>query len=329
MPEQTYLDAIRSGLREEMARDRSIYILGEDVAVGGPFGVTKGLAEEFGVGRVVNTPISEGTVVGLAVGAAILGLRPVVEVMFIDFITLAMDQLVNHAAKLHYMSGGQLRVPMTLRVQEGAMGSCGAHHSQSLEAWFLHVPGLKVVAPSNPADAKGLLKAALRDESPVVYVEHRGLYWSRGRVPEGDHVVPIGRAAVSRLGKDVTVVAFGKMVGVAQQAAERLQDEGISVEVLDARTMCPLDLETIVASVRKTRRLVVAHEAVKIGGAGAEIAAEVQQAAFNLLDSPVLRVGAVSAPVPASPVLEKEFVPGQEQIIDAVRKAVGWVRATT
>lgn len=328
MPDQTYLEAIRSALSEEMARDRSIYIFGEDVTVGGPFGVTKGLAEEFGTGRVVNTPISEGTVVGLAVGAAILGLRPVVEVMFIDFITLAMDQLVNHAAKLHYMSGGQLRVPMTLRVQEGAMGSCGAHHSQSLEAWFLHVPGLKVVAPSNPADAKGLLKAALRDENPVLYVEHRGLYFSRGPVPEEDHVVPIGRAALSRPGKDVTVVAFAKMVGVAQQAARQLEAEGISVEVLDARTMCPLDLETIVASVRKTRRLIVAHEAVEIGGTGAEIAAQVQQAAFNFLDSPVLRVGGASAPVPASPVLEREFVPGKERIVEAVRKAVGWVRAT-
>ncbi|MBI2359819.1 MAG: alpha-ketoacid dehydrogenase subunit beta [Deltaproteobacteria bacterium] len=329
MAEQTYLEAIRSGLREEMVRDRSIYVLGEDVALGGPFGVTKGLAEEFGASRVLNTPISEGTVVGLAVGASLLGLRPVVEVMFIDFITLAMDQLVNHAAKLHYMSGGQLRVPMTLRVQEGAMGSCGAHHSQSLEAWFLHVPGLKVVVPSNPADAKGLLKSALRDENPVVYVEHRGLYFSRGKVPEGDYVVPIGRAALVRAGKDVTVAAFGKMVGVAEQAARQLEGEGTSVEVLDARTMCPLDLETIVASVRKTRRLVVAHEAVETGGAGAEIAAQVQQEAFHILDSPVGRVGAVFAPVPASPVLEKEFVPSKEQIMKAVRQAVKWVRPAT
>lgn len=322
MAEPTYLEAIRSGLREEMARDHSICVLGEDVALGGPFGVTKGLAEEFGAGRVVNTPISEGTVVGLAVGAAILGLRPVVEIMFIDFITLAMDQLVNHAAKLHYMSGGQLRVPLTIRVQGGAMGSCGAHHSQSLEAWFLHVPGLKVVAPSNPADAKGLIKAALRDDNPVLYVEHRGLYWTRGPVPEADHVVPIGRAALSRPGKDLTVVAIGKMVGVALEAAKRLEADGVSLEVLDARSLLPLDLDTIVASVRKTRRLVVAHEAVESGGVGAEIAARVQQAAFELLDGPVERVGAVFAPVPCSPVLEKQFVPGPERIIEAARKAV-------
>ncbi len=194
MPEQTFLDAIRLGLAEEMRRDDAIYVFGEDVALGGPFGVTKGLAEEFGVNRMVNTPISEGTVMGLAIGAATAGLRPVVEIMFIDFITLAMDQLVNHAAKLHYMSGGQLKIPLTVRVQCGISGAMGAHHSQSLEAWLVHVPGLKVVMPSNPADAEGLLKAAIRDDNPVIFIEHRGLYWSKSEIPANDHIVPIGQA---------------------------------------------------------------------------------------------------------------------------------------
>ena len=192
--EISYLEAIREALFEEMRRDSSVYVFGEDVALGGPFGVTKGLSEEFGVNRLVNTPISEGTVMGLAIGAATAGLRPVVEIMFIDFITLAMDQLVNHAAKLHYMSGGQLKIPLTVRVQCGISGTMGAHHSQSLESWLVHVPGLKVLMPSNPADAKGLLKAAVRDDNPVVFIEHRGLYWSRGEIPAGDHLVPIGKA---------------------------------------------------------------------------------------------------------------------------------------
>lgn len=323
MAEQTYLEAIRDGLREEMARDPTVYILGEDVAVGGPFGVTRDLAQQFGEKRVVNTPISEGTVVGLAVGAAILGFRPVVEIMFMDFITLAMDQLINHAAKLHYMSGGQLRVPLTIRVQGGAVGSAGAHHSQIFEAWFHHVPGLKVVMPSNPADAKGLLKAAIHDNNPVLYIEHRGLYWTRGEVPEDDYIVPIGVATTPRTGRDVTILALSKMVSLALEAAEALASEGISAEVIDPRTLCPLDLETIAASVRKTSRLIVVHEAVQKGGAGAEIAAQVQEEVLDYLDSPILRVGAPFAPVPYSTLLEKQFVPGKEQIVDAVRKAMG------
>ena len=318
-----FLEAIREGLREEMARDAAVYILGEDVALGGPFGATKGLAEEFGANRVLNTPISEGAVMGMATGAAALGLRPVVEVMYIDFITLAMDQLVNHAAKLHYMSGGQIRVPLTIRVQGGASGASGAHHSQSLEAWFLHVPGLKVAVPSNPADAKGLLKSAIRDDNPVLFIEHRDLYWSRGDVPQTDQVVPFGVAAVRRAGADATVVAFSKMVGAALEAAETLSGSGISIEVIDLRSLYPLDLDTIVGSVRKTGRLVVAHEAVEAGGAGAEIAARVQEAAFDYLDAPVTRVAAPFTPVPASPVLEKLFVPGKDRIASAVRTLLG------
>jgi len=323
MPEQTYLEAIRAGLHEEMSRDASVYLFGEDVALGGPFGVTHGLAEAFGKNRVVNTPISERTVMGLAIGAALSGLRPVIEIMFIDFITLAMDQLVNHAAKLHYMSGGQLKIPLTVRVQCGISGTMGAHHSQSLESWFLHVPGLKAVMPANAADAKGLLKSAVRDDNPVIFIEHRGLYWSRGQVPGGDMTVPIGKASVLRDGKDVTIVATAKTVQSSIDVAEDLSRTGVSVEVIDPRTLSPLDIATIAASVKKTGRLVIVHEAVEQGGIGAEIASRVQQEAFYFLDSPILRIAAPFAPVPASPSLEKYFVPGKAQIIDAVRKVLG------
>jgi acetoin:2,6-dichlorophenolindophenol oxidoreductase subunit beta len=320
MPEQTYLEAIRAGLQEEMRRDSSVYVFGEDVALGGPFGVTKGLAEEFGANRTVNTPISEGTVMGLAIGAATAGLRPVVEIMFIDFITLAMDQLVNHAAKLHYMSGGQLRIPLTVRVQCGISGTMGAHHSQSLEAWLAHVPGLKVVMPATPADAKGLLKSAIRDDNPVVFIEHRGLYWSKGQVPDGDVVVPIGKATIVKEGIDLTIVALSGMIAPALAAAEELEAEGISAEVIDPRSISPLDTTTVANSVKKTSRVIVVHEAVEQGGIGAEIVAKVQQEAFYYLDMPVLRVAAPYAPVPASPPLEKSFSPDREQIIQAARK---------
>jgi pyruvate dehydrogenase E1 component beta subunit len=322
MPEQTYLEAIRAGLHEEMSRDPSVYVFGEDVALGGPFGVTKGLAEDFGVNRTVNTPISEATVMGIAIGAATAGLRPVVEIMFIDFITLAMDQLVNHAAKLHYMSGGQLKIPLTVRVQCGISGAMGAHHSQSLEAWLVHVPGLKVVMPSNPADAKGLLKSAIRDDNPVVFIEHRGLYWSKGQVAQAEDSVPIGKAAVLRQGEQVSVVALANMVGPALAAAEELSRAGISVEVIDPRTISPLDVETIANSVKKTSRLVVVHEAVEQAGVGAEIAARIQQEAFYYLDSPILRVAARFAPVPAGPTLEKSFLPGRGEIVAAIQKSV-------
>ena len=320
--EQTYLDAIRAGLREEMRLDSSVYVFGEDVALGGPFGVTKDLAGEFGENRMVNTPISEGTVMGLAIGAATAGLRPVVEIMFIDFITLAMDQLVNHAAKLHYMSGGQLKIPLTVRVQCGISGTMGAHHSQSLEAWLAHVPGLKVVMPATAGDAKGLLKAAIRDDNPVVFIEHRGLYWSKGEVSEGENIVPIGAAAVTRSGDHVTIVALANMLGPALEAADALAAEDISAEVIDPRSISPLDIDTIATSVKKTGRLIVVHEAVEQGGLGAEVVARVQQQAFFYLDSPILRVAAVFAPVPAGPSLERQFLPGKERIIAAVRQAI-------
>ncbi len=322
MAEQTFLDAIRGGLAEEMRRDSSVYVFGEDVSLGGPFGVTKGLAEKFGVNRMVNTPISEGTVMGLAIGAATAGLRSVVEIMFIDFITLAMDQLVNHAAKLHYMSGGQLKIPLTVRVQCGISGAMGAHHSQSLEAWLAHVPGLKVVMPANPADAKGLLKEAIRDDNPAIFVEHRGLYWSKGDVPSGDHVVPIGRAACVRSGDRMSIVALASMVAPALAAADELAAEGISAEVIDPRSISPLDVDTIANSVKKTGHLIVVHEAVEQGGIGAEIIARLQQEIFYYLDSPIRRVAAPFAPVPAGSTLEKEFLPGKERIVAAARAVI-------
>jgi len=322
MPELTYLEAIRAALTEEMRRDKSVYIFGEDVALGGPFGVTQGLAKKFGAHRVVNTPISEGTVMGLAIGAALAGLRPVVEIMFIDFITLAMDQLINHAAKLHYMSGGQLKVPLTVRVQCGISGTMGAHHSQSLEAWLAHVPGLKVVMPANPADAKGLLRLAIGDDNPVVFVEHRGLYWTKGEVPENDPPLPIGRANILRVGDRLTIVALSSMAAPAVAAAEELAQEGISTEVIDPRTIAPLDVETISESVRKTGRLIVAHEAVEQGGIGAEIVARIQQEAFYYLDSPIVRVAAPLAPIPASPALESAFLPAKESILAAARQVL-------
>jgi len=322
MPEQTYLEAIRAGLEEEMRRDPAVYIFGEDVALGGPFGVTKGLAETFGANRTVNTPISEATVMGLAIGTATAGLRPVIEIMFIDFITLAMDQLINHAAKLHYMSGGQLKIPLTVRVQCGISGAMGAHHSQSLESWLAHVPGLKVVMPANPADAKGLLKSAIRDDNPVVFIEHRGLYWSKGEVPANEQSVAIGKAALLREGKDLTIVALSSMVAPALAAAKELAAEGISAEVIDPRTISPLDIETIANSVKKTSRMIVTHEAVEQGGIGAEIVSRVQREAFYYLDSPIIRVAAPFAPVPASPSLEKRFVPAKSDIIGAVRRVL-------
>ncbi|HEY3522489.1 MAG TPA: alpha-ketoacid dehydrogenase subunit beta [Candidatus Limnocylindrales bacterium] len=317
------IDAIRSALRDELAADPSVVVLGEDVTVGGPFGATAGLVDEFGEARIRNTPISEGTVVGLAVGAAARGLRPIVEIMFIDFATLAMDQLVNHAAKLRYMSGGQLGIPLTIRVQGGASGAFGAHHSQSLEAWFAHVPGLRVVAPSTPADAYGLLRSAIRDPDPVLVLEHRALYWGRGPVDTGDAaIVPIGRAAVRRTGRDVTLISYSRMAQTALAAAELLAADGIEAEVIDLRTISPLDTDAIVESVRRTRRAVVAHEAVVPFGVGAEIAATIGERAFDVLAAPVERVGAPFTPPPASPALEAAYVPDAAAIAAAARRTL-------
>ncbi len=322
MSETTYLGAITATLAGALRDDPRVLVIGEDVAEGGPWGATAGLAEEFGVERIRNTPISEAAIAGIAIGAAQSGLRPVVEIMFIDFVTLALDQLVNQAAKAHFMSGGQLRVPMVLRTQGGAGQRGGAQHSQSLEAWLTHVPGLKVVMPSTAADAAGLLASAIADDNPVVYVENKTLYFRREDAGDGA-AIPLGRARVARPGRDVTVVALSRLVSESLAAADELAADGIEVEVIDPRSLVPLDLDTIVESVRRTHRLVVAHEAVAHGGFGAELAAQVQAAAFDELDAPVARVGAPFTPIPFSPPLEDAYLPGREDVVAAVRATLG------
>jgi acetoin:2,6-dichlorophenolindophenol oxidoreductase subunit beta len=322
--EITFVEAIRATLARAMREDERVIVLGEDVAEGGPYLATAGLADEFGRERVRNTPISEGTVCGAAVGAAQSGLRPVVEIMFIDFVTLALDQLVNQAAKAHFMSGGQLCVPMVLRTQGGSGQQGGAQHSQSLEAWLTHVPGLKVVMPSGAAEAAGLLQSAIADPGPVVFVENKALYFRRQPVPEPPEPVPLGRARTVRDGRHVTVVALSRMVDDALEAAERLAAEGIEAEVIDPRTLVPLDLETLAQSVRRTGRALVAHEAVAAGGFGAELAAQLQAAAFDYLEAPIQRVGAPYTPVPVSPPLEDAFRPTADQIVAAARLAMDW-----
>jgi pyruvate dehydrogenase E1 component beta subunit len=318
MPETTMIKAINGALAAAMRADERVFVLGEDVAEGGPYTATAGLAEEFGTGRVINTPISEAAIAGVAIGAAQSAMRPVLEIMFVDFITLALDQLVNAAAKAHFMSGGQLTVPLVLRTQGGAGQRGGAQHSQSLESWLTHVPGLKVVMPSRPADAAGLLASAIADPNPVVFIENKRLYFRKGEVDDPAPPVPIGEAVTLREGGDVTIVALSALVDDALEAADRLAAEhGIEAEVIDPRTLVPLDLGTIVASVQRTGRLVVAHEAVEHGGFGAEIAAQVQSAAFDFLDAPVVRVGAPFAPIPFSAPLEDAYLPGTNEIVAA------------
>jgi acetoin:2,6-dichlorophenolindophenol oxidoreductase subunit beta len=323
MAETTYIKAITGALAEAMRADDRVFVLGEDVAEGGPYTATAGLAEEFGTERVINTPISEAAITGVAIGAAQSGQRPVLEIMFVDFITLALDQLVNAAAKAHFMSGGQLTVPLVLRTQGGAGQRGAAQHSQSLEGWLTHVPGLKVVMPSRAVDAAGLLASAIRDPNPVVFVENKTLYFRREEVPERREPVPIGTAATLRVGRDVTIVALSRLVHDALEAAERLAaEDGIEAEVIDPRTLVPLDLPTIVESVERTNRLVVAHEAVEHGGFGAEVVAQVQAVAFDHLDAPIARVGAPFAPIPLSAPLEDAYLPGADEVVAAVRGLV-------
>lgn len=324
MREITFREALREALVEEMRRDTAVILMGEDIGKhGGSFKVTEGLLDEFGPMRVIETPISESGFMGAAVGAAMLGMRPVVEIMFADFLTISMDQIVNNAAKMCYIYDGEMAVPMVIRSPQGAGVRMGVHHSQNFEAWFAHVPGLKVVMPSTPADAKGLLKSAIRDNDPVVFLEHKLLYSSKGPVPEGEHLVPIGKADVKREGSDITVIATSLMVSRALAAADRLDREGISVEVVDPRSLQPLDEETLVASACKTGRVVIVHEAPGPYGAGAEIAAVVGKGAFGYLDMPIERVAAPFVPVPFSPVLEDFVMPKEEQIIAAVKTVLG------
>jgi pyruvate dehydrogenase E1 component beta subunit len=324
MSETTFVKAINAALAHAMRADESVIVLGEDVAEGGPYTVTQGLAEEFGTARVRNTPISEGAVCGVAIGAAQAGLRPVVEIMFIDFLTLALDQLVNQAAKAHFMSGGQLSVPLVLRTQGGAGERAGAQHSQSLEAWAAHVPGLKVVMPSSAADAAGLLDSAIADPNPVVFVENKALYFRREQVPDEPRPIPLGQARVLRDGEDVTIIATSRLVGEAARAAQWLAEDGIEAEVIDPRTLTPLDTDRIAESVRRTGRAGVAHEAVTSGGFGAEIAARLQDEAFDRLEAPIQRVGAPFTPVPVSPPLEDAYRTGAEQIHAAALTAIEW-----
>jgi acetoin:2,6-dichlorophenolindophenol oxidoreductase subunit beta len=320
----TYVKAITAALAAAMRADERVFVIGEDVAEGGPYTATAGLAEEFGAERVRDTPISEGAICGIAIGAAQSGLRPVLEIMFIDFITLALDQLVNQAAKAHAMSGGQLTVPLVVRTQGGAGQRGGAQHSQSLESWLTHVPGLKVVMPATAADAAGLLASAIADPNPVVFIENKALYFRREELDEDPPPpVPLGVARTVRPGRDVTIVATSRMLEEALLAAQELAGEGVEAEVIDPRTLVPLDLATLVASVQRTGRLVVAHEAVRFGGFGAEIAAAVGEAAFDYLDAPVGRVGAPFSPIPLSPPLEDAFLPGAREIRAAVRAALG------
>lgn len=321
MREITYAEAIREALRQEMTRDDSVFLFGEDVGTyGGAFGVSYGLIDEFGEERVRDTPISEAGIVGAATGAALVGMRPVAEIMFMDFTTIAMDQLVNQAAKIRFMFGGKAKVPLVLRTPAGCGTGAAAHHSQSLEAWFVHVPGLKVVMPSTPYDVKGLLLASIRDDNPVVFVEHKLLYKIRGPVPEEEYTIPLGVADVKRPGRDVTIVATSIMVHRALEAAETLTQEGVEAEVVDPRTLKPFDDETITNSVIKTGRVLIVHEACKTGGVGAEIAARIMDSeAFDYLDAPIKRLAGLDIPVPYNRTLERHMVPQVENIVAAVR----------
>jgi pyruvate/2-oxoglutarate/acetoin dehydrogenase E1 component len=324
--EITFAQAIREALAEEMRRDPRVVVIGEDVAEAGtPFKVLTGLVEEFGTARVIDTPISEAGITGIAVGAAMTGMRPVVDIMFGDFITLTMDQMVNQAAKVHYMSGGKMKVPMVMRTTLGATRRSAAQHSQSLHAWFSHIPGLKVAVPSTPYDAKGLLKTAIRDENPVAFFEDKLMYRLKGRVPEGEYTLPFGVADIKRQGTDVTIVATSSMVQVALEAAEMLAGAGLSAEVIDPRTTFPLDKATLIESAKKTSRAIVVDEGYERYGVTAEMAAVIADGAFYYLDSPVKRMGAMDVPVPFSPALEDLTVPTAEAVAQAAKAICGAV----
>ena len=321
MREISYAEAIREALSEEMRRDDSIVFLGEDIGVyGGAFGVSKGMYAEFGGERVRNTPISETAIVGCGVGAAMVGLRPVVEIMFSDFLAVAMDQVVNQAAKARYQFGGQFKVPLVIRTPSGSGTGAAEQHSQSLEAWFVHTPGMKVIAPSTPADAKGLLKTAIRDDNPVLFLEQKLLYRVKGEVPDGDYTIPFGKAACRREGRDITLITYGRMVARCLEAADSVKAEGIEAEVLDLRSLAPMDKDAIVSSAKKCGRVLIVHEACLTGGVGAEIAAIVADSeAFFHLDAPIRRCCGSDSPVPYNRTLEESIVPGIPLIADAIR----------
>lgn len=321
MREITYAEAIKEAMSQRMREDENVFLLGEDIGVyGGAFGVTNGMIEEFGSERIRITPISEAAISGCAVGAAMMGMRPILEIQFSDFITIAMDNIVNQAAKMRYMFGGKTQVPVVIRLPTGSGAGFAAQHSQSLEAWMAHVPGLYVVQPSNPYDAKGLMKTAIENNNPVLYFEHKLLYGTKGEVPEEEYEVPLGKASIKKEGKDITVVATGIMVNRSLEAAKHLEKEGISIEVIDPRTLVPLDEETIVESVKKTNRALVVYEGVERGGYGAEITSMIGESeAFDYLDAPVSRLGGKATPIPYNPALEKAAVPQVEDIIEKCR----------
>jgi len=323
MPEITYREALNQALREEMERDSTVFLLGEDVGLyGGSFKVTDGLLAEFGNERVIDTPIAEGSIVGMAVGAAMAGLRPVVELMTVNFALLAMDQIVNHAAKIRYMFGGKAKVPMVIRAPGGGGQQLAAQHSQSLEAYFLHCPGLKVVCPAFPEEAKGLLKEAIRDDDPVIFLEHEALYGSKGEVPEGKYTTPMGKAKIIKEGKDISIVSFSRMAVLGLKAAQELSKEKIDAEVIDLRSLNPLDIKTMLASIKKTGRSVVVEEGWKTGGVGAEIVSIIIENGFDYLDAPVKRVSGKDVPMPYAKNLEKLAIPQLDDIIAAVKDAL-------
>ena len=319
----TYRQAVAEAIAEEMARDPRVFLMGEDVGLhGGAFGATKGLFVEFGPGRVKDTPLTESVIVGAGVGAALTGMRPIVEIMYIDFMCMAMDSIVNQAAKVKYMFGGHARVPLTIRTAFGAGRGNAAQHSQSLETWLTVVPGLLVVMPSTPYDAKGLLKSAIRNDNPVVVIENKQLYGDSGHVPEDDYLVPIGKAAVRKEGKDVTLIATSHMCSFASSAVKKLSSEGIDVELIDPRTIKPLDMETIAASIAKTHRVVVVNEGPKTGGFSNEVSSKIMDTCFYDLDAPVLRVAAEDVPIPYNAILEAEVIPAEKDILAAIKKVI-------
>jgi pyruvate dehydrogenase E1 component beta subunit len=321
MPEIAIRDALRAAIRESMLADDRVIMLGEDIGTyGGTYSVTRGLLEEFGPERIIDTPISELGFVGAGIGAAMAGLRPCVEIMTINFALLALDQIVNSASKIHYMSGGQATVPVVIRTASGSGLSLGAQHSHSIEGWFAHVPGIKVVCPSNPYDAKGLLKTAFKDENPVMFIEHTASYAMRGDVPDEEYYIPFGVASTPRQGRDVTIIGYSGSVAPALKAAETLAGDGIEGEVIDLRTLRPLDIETVLASVRRTNRAVVVEHAWRFGGFGAEVAAQIQELAFDHLDAPVARVAGLEVPMPYSFDLERAAVPTDADVLEAVKR---------
>ena len=326
MREITFSEALREAMAEEMSRDPSVFIMGEDVGLfGGVFGVTGGLYGEFGEERVRDTPISEQAIVGAGLGAALVGMRPIVEIMFSDFVTVAMDQVVNQAAKARYMSGGKANVPLIMRIVNGAPGSAAAQHSQSPEAWFMNVPGLKIAIPATAYDAKGLLKSAIRGEDPVLFFEHKMLYAEKGDVPEEDYTIPFGQAATRREGSDATIIAIGGVLPTVMEAADKLAADGISADVIDPRTLVPLDTDALVESVKKTNRAIIVHEAHRRAGPGAEIAAMLAEEAIGYLDAPIVRVATKNVPFPYHPDLEKYILPGVDDVVEAVEGVVNYI----